>query len=229
MANEKDRAETSIDLIGIGRAMKAIPPEAWDRLVKTGCKTFEKIVAPVTEAFGGIGRLVEAKFDGLVDVQKVLVAEAVATAERKAKRSRRKAEPPRLQILLQVVEQAANETDPGIRELWANLLANEMTGEHVHPEIGRVLGRITTEDAQLLSAITRKRPNSMTEVFTATMKMIAEQLPIAAASPRTETSFNHAHLKNLNLIEKLDRVWILSTFGRGFIAAVSDPALESKP
>jgi hypothetical protein len=136
-----DEADTSFDLVGVGRAMKAIPATAWQRLVDTACDTFESLIAPVTESAAGVGRLVQAKFDKLVDVEKVLAAEAVATASKKAKATGRKTQAPRAQILLQVIEHASQEADIGVRELWSNLLAHEMLSNGVHPEIGRVLGR----------------------------------------------------------------------------------------
>lgn len=216
----------SIDLIGIGRSMKAIPPQSWARLVDTACETFEAIVSPLTKTLGGIGRLIDSKFDSLSDAQKILVAESFATARSKAKKSRKTYCQPRAQTIIQVMEFTADQVDLGIRELWANLLAQEMIGESAHPEIGRVLNRLCSDDAQLLSAITLKRPTSITEAFALTMKLVAAGLPFASAGPFSETSFNHAHLKNLNLIARNDRIWMLTTFGRGFIKAVSDPSLE---
>ncbi|MEM9315712.1 MAG: hypothetical protein AAGA95_13890, partial [Pseudomonadota bacterium] len=40
------------------------------------------------------------------------------------------------------------------------------------------------------------------------------------------TTFNHAHLQNLGLIEHREGKWDLTNFGEGFIQAVSDPSLE---
>ena len=118
----------------------------------------------------------------------MLAAESIAVAKRKAKASRKKVQPPRPEILLQVIEHTANEADPGIRELWANLLANEMIGEAVHPEIGRVLNRLSSDDAQLLASIKGKRSNSISEAFAATIKVIVVQLPIAPSGPLTDNS-----------------------------------------
>ena len=132
--------------------MKAIPPGAWKRLVDTACNIVESTIAPITETAAGLGKLIEAKFNRLVEVEKVLAGQAISSAKQKAKASGKKQSVPRPQILLQVIEHTASEADSGVRELWSNLLANEMIGVSVHPEIGRVLARLSSEDAQLLGS-----------------------------------------------------------------------------
>lgn len=61
-------SETGVDLAGIGKAMRAIPPSAWQQMVDTACDTFEKTLSPITETADGIGRLIKAKFDRLIDI-----------------------------------------------------------------------------------------------------------------------------------------------------------------
>jgi hypothetical protein len=68
--------EKSLDLTGVGKLAKAIPPSSWNKIVKTACDTFTSIIAPITATTTGLGRLIQAKFDGMVDAQKVLAADA---------------------------------------------------------------------------------------------------------------------------------------------------------
>lgn len=218
----------SIDVTGVGKAMRAIPATAWQKLVDTACSTMEKTLAPITETAHGIGRLVQAKFDGLVDVQKVMAAETVASAKKKADQSERKVKIPRPQILIQVIEHAANETDGGIRELWSNLLAQEMISQGVHPEIARVLSRISSEDAQLLVNITEQKPNEVSKLFAHAVKIALGTMPfgISVSLNSDPTTFNHAHLRNLGLINRYDGKWELTVLGEGFIEAVTDPSIS---
>jgi len=113
--------DTSLDLTGIGKLAKAIPKKAWDRLVRTACETFEKCLAPITETTGGIGRLIAAKFDYLVDAEKILTAETFQKATEKVEKSGRLPKGNyKPNIILKVVDESSKQTDTTIRELWAN-------------------------------------------------------------------------------------------------------------
>ncbi|QNN23360.1 DUF4393 domain-containing protein [Planctomycetales bacterium ZRK34] len=218
--------DKSVDLTGIGKAMQAIPESSWAIVVSTACNTFESILAPITETTGGIGRLIRAKFDHMIDVEKVLAVEAVASADCKAKRATKNPQFPRPNIFIQVLEHASQETDAGIRELWSNLLAQEMVDHSAHPEFGRILTRMTSDDARVLAEIAGRRPTSLSAAFSEAMRRAFAATPLgivlASRDPRT---FNHFHLKNLGLIYHEDGFWDLTTIGRAFIKAVSDPEL----
>ena len=230
----EDAADSGIDLAGVGKAMKAVPPAAWAQIVDTACTTFERTLAPITETAHGIGRLIKAKFDRLIDVERVLASESIVSARRKAEQAKKPLKTPRPQILLQIVENSSGEVDAGVRELWSNLLAQEMLTQAVHPEIGRVLARISFEDAQLLARIADSSPSTATELFAQAMKfaMKAALGTVTGSFPRPSmfagepTTFNHAHLRNLGLIERREGGWELTTLGEGFIEIVTDPSLE---
>jgi abortive infection alpha-like protein len=220
-----------IDITGVGKAMNAIPPAAWQRMVDTACTTIEKTLAPITEIAHGIGRLIKAKFDSLVDAQQVMAAESIASAKGKAEQSGRDVKMPRPQILMQVIEHSANETDGGIRELWSNLLAQEMVTQGVHPEVARVLSRLSSEDAQLLVTIAEQKPTPFSKLFAEAVQVALRTMPFAIpvtlnSEPAT---FNHAHLGNLGLIDQYNDRWGLTVFGEGFIQAVTDPSLAARP
>lgn len=224
--SEKETSHSSLDVTGIGKAMQSIPPSSWEKIVETACTTFEKIVSPLTETTHGVGRLIQAKFDRLIDAQKVLAVEVIETATHKAKLSTHTVKPPKPQILLQVIENSANETDETLRDLWSNLLAQEMTTQEIHPEVGRILSRLSSQDAQLLAQIAEEPTN----FFAAFTKAIFKGIRVKPLFPMIigdgdRMTFNQAHLRNLNLIDQYDRVWELTAFGEGFIKAVSDPSL----
>tara|TARA_R110002049_G_scaffold265588_1_gene441713 strand:+ start:72 stop:791 length:720 start_codon:yes stop_codon:yes gene_type:complete len=225
-----DSPDPGVDLAGIGKAMQAIPAPAWQQLVDTACRTFEKTLSPITETAYGIGRLIQAKFDRMIDVEQVLAAESVDAARRKAEQAAKPAKTPRPQILLQVIENTSTEVDAGVRELWSNLLAQEMLTQDIHPEIGRVLARISFDDAQLLVAITESKPTSTSKLFAEAVNIALLAIPVVGgAIPRHRTdptTFNHAHLRNLGLIDRYDGKWELTAFGEGFIEAVTDPSLQ---
>jgi hypothetical protein len=223
--------DDGVDFTGIGKAMQAIPQSAWSQLVDTACRSFDKTLSPITETAHGIGRLIKAKFDHMIDVEQVMAAEAVETARRKAAQTGKTPQIPRPQILLQVIENASQEVDAGVRELWSNLLAQEMLTHGVHPEIGRVLARISFDDAQLLVRITEAKPTSSSRLFAEAVNIALLAIPIVGGSfhrfGSEPTTFNHDHLQNLGLIDIRDGKWELTAFGEGFIEAVTDPSLDT--
>lgn len=80
-------SDQSLDLAGLGKLASAIPDPAWQKLVDTACNTFSAIVLPLTATTEGLGRLVEAKFDRLTDIEKVFAADAVQKAQAKVANS----------------------------------------------------------------------------------------------------------------------------------------------
>lgn len=73
--------EKSLDLVGIGKLAKTTPPESWNRIVKTACGTFSLLATPITASTEGTDRLIRAKFDHMVDIQKVLAADTLRRAK----------------------------------------------------------------------------------------------------------------------------------------------------
>src|SRR5205814_7547549 len=76
--------DNSLDSVGVGKLAKAIPQKAWLAVVETACETFRSCIAPITKTTSGIGRLIDAKFDRLVDAEKILAADVMSRATEKA-------------------------------------------------------------------------------------------------------------------------------------------------
>ena len=217
--------DKSLDVTGIGKLASAIPEEAWKELVDTACETFEKLVSPLTEITYGFGRLVQAKFDGLVDVQKVYAADNVAKAQEKAKNSKKTRKGnPKAPIVITAIEESSYQTDETIRQLWANLLAQELVSGDVHPEFTRILSRLSATDAQLLASIAEKNPvldmKLILNIFVKSFRYSIVGIPVE------KTTFNHELLENLNLIRSFEGRWKLTRIGWSFIQSVSDPSVE---
>lgn len=221
MAEIEDR---SLDLVGVGKLAQAIPDTAWEKLVETACQTFTQIFSPITATTGGLGRLIQAKFDRLIEPQKVLAAEVVSRANEKAKSRSGKGVPPKAPIVLAVLEASSIETDETLRDLWANLLAREMLSGMVHPEFTRTLSRLSSYDAQVLAEIaTRPKPT----VNDARASIFKKSLVrIGVLSLIEGTGFSQELLASLNLIHKPEGLWDLTATGRAFIEAVSDPSIS---
>lgn len=205
---------------------RAIPAEAWVEIVVTACQTFRSVVAPITSLTSGVGRLIEAKFDRLLDAEKVLAAATLARAQEKVVRSNQEqTRNVKAEILIAVIEEASSQTDPLLHELWSNLLAREFIGGSVHPEFPKLLGRLSALDVQWLAVIS-ERQSEKPDSLRGTMYSIATTLSFVGLPLQQQlderSSFTHEFLASLNLIRRNGGVWESTLFGRAFVHSVSD-------
>ncbi|WP_238114997.1 Abi-alpha family protein [Vibrio cincinnatiensis] len=173
-------------------------------------------------------RLISAKFDRLVEAEKILAAETFRNARKKVEKS--KAAPQgnyKSSIIVKVLEQSSQETDMNMRELWENLLAQELIDGSVHPEVVSILSRIAPQDAQTLAKIADESPAG--EYVSSFVNSFAKEASVGVAGlyfkikKRPQFTFSEKLLESLNLIELDDRSWVLTAIGEGFIASVSEP------
>lgn len=200
---------------------ESIPEEGWKRLIDTACNTFSDLVAPFTKTTAGLGALIQAKFEGMADVQKVYVADTLQKAKAKVeKRGSAGHKRPKARVLIQSIEQASVETDDDFREVWANLLANEMISGDVHPEFPEVLSRLSPDDASGLAYVAEKEPDTVSRALILALNRAINSFVTIHVEPG---SFEKENLERLGLIRRSDGYWRLTHFGRAFIKVVSDP------
>ena len=223
--SEEDK---SLDLTGMGKLAKAIPASSWNKIVKTACDTFAQLLTPITATTTGLGRLIQAKFDGMVGAQKVLAADTVRRAKEKVERTGKKpAGNPKSVILIKAIDNASNESDSNLREIWANLIANEILNNHVHPEFPIILERFSSTDAVTLAEIAEESRKDSVKKATRAVVYGLHIMGISFSSLVEEaTDFSREHLKNLNLIKKSSGQWRLSLIGEEFLKAVADPSFD---
>lgn len=201
---------------------KSIPKEAWGQLARTACATFEKLIYPLTATTEGIGRLIELRFLKLEDEQKIIAAKCLEEVYKKIQDSPIGPSPDVIvkpSVVYEALENTDNQTDITIRGLWANLLANEFLDGGVHPEIAKLLSRLTSRDAVLLLKIAQQ--DESTSLTIKVLKALASRTTLGLFNERK--TFNHIHLVKLGLVTELERVWILTTTGRELMRVVSDP------
>jgi len=221
--------DKSLDLTGMGKLAKAIPSASWNKLVKTACDTFSQILAPITSTTTGLGRLIEAKFDGMLDAQKVLAAEALRRAQNKVDGARRQCKgPPKAKVLIKALEAVSQESDDNMREIWANLIANELLDNRVHPEFPKILEKLSSEDALTLADIAESSKKSgVTKALRAFLYGLELRAVFVSYSPalaEEATDFSREHLQNLHLIRRASGQWSLTLIGESFIKTVADPS-----
>ncbi|WP_221249861.1 Abi-alpha family protein [Desulfuromonas versatilis] len=218
--------EEGLDIDGVGKLAKAIPQKAWVQIVDTACTTFKDCISPITSTASGLGRLIDAKFERLVESEKIIVSQHFKKANEKVKNTKKTVEnKPKINILINVIECSSYETDEIIKELWANLIAQEIIGGSVHPDFINILKRMDAKDAKRLAKIAEESSDkSIKEQATLFIKSI--KLAVAGIEfsiPDEPTDFTAEHLSNLNLIQKTSGKWVLTNTGRAFIEAASDP------
>jgi len=162
MSEPETTKHGSWDLAGFGKVAEAIPPEVYKQTTATVCKTFETLVAPITETTAGFGRLVRQTFDNWVEARKVIgtytLQQAVARAkERVEKQGKTLLLPQHPKGFVRALEESSLETDLALHEMWVNLLASQMIDGDSHPRFVGILSQLGPAEAKLLSSL-RPRP-----------------------------------------------------------------------
>jgi len=231
--SDEDR---SLDLTGMGKLAKAIPPSSWNKLVTTACKTFTDFVKPITATTIGLGKYIEAKFDRFVDAEKILAAETIRRAQEKVKNS--SSEPKgnfKPVVVIQSISAAGTQTEEAMHDLWSSLLAREILNGEIHPEIPKILERMVSSDAQVLAEVARGSDDQEAKAAVKRIKEISGSISLfgiaTSISQRIELvekdyPFTYAHLENLGLIYSTGKKWALTPVGKEFIRCVSDPSIE---
>lgn len=214
---------------------KKLPAEALVKLTNTACATFEQVLAPATALGGGVGRLIEETFNDLSKLRKIYASHILKRAKEKLKGTTiSRVESPA--TIIEVITAAGTATDPSLQELWANLLARELTTGGIHPEIPRALSRLTSEDAQLLTKL--KVPASRITVTPISSFFGTDRADKSRTLRQPKTIFwggggetvetpSHWILISCGLArQSSEGAFYLTTLGQAFLAAVADPDAE---
>ena len=108
------------------------------------------------------------------------------------------------------------ENDKEMRDLWATLLARELTGGGIHPEFPRALARLTPEDAKELVKISEYSRRGRLLGITRGIAM-----PVHYMFPRRAPALSQEILRAAGLIERDDVGTKLTGLGRALLAAVA--------
>ncbi len=162
--NAPEPVKGGLDLAGLGKVAQAIPPEVYIQTSATASKTFDSLVAPLTETTAGVGRLIRQTFDNWVETRKAIGAYTLQQALIRAKaRVERQGKalhpPPHAKTFLRALEESSLETDSVLHEMWVNLLASELVDRNSHPRFVGILAQLGPEEAALL-VLLRPRPTS---------------------------------------------------------------------
>lgn len=206
------------DLDPIAGIVKAVPKKAINKVVDAGLQALSPITAPL----GGIGKLIEARFERWTEIEKINSAKAIEEAKKRALAPATQKALPSGRVMIAAMESVAVETDPGLRELWINLLANELSSRQVHPIFPKILAELSPTEAHLLTTFTdettfKKATRSLLDYLTKVL------VKVEISYPRI---FETEHLESLGLIG--GSPLRLTATGEAFIAAVSDPSIAAE-
>lgn len=237
---DKDKVKTKVKKVikvgdNVSSVAHAIPDESWNKMVDTVVDTFKSLLSPITELTSGLGRLIQGKFNKLEDGEKVLVADTFSKAsERVNKLGKSLSKEPNLNIVVSVIEESSKQTDDSIREFWTNLLANEMSGNSVHPEIPKLLSRMSAEDARRLIKIGQETHSTSGAVTSYIKSMKLHTITLKSSTwlgggvighrddLDTIDQFSDRLLENMDLIRKDENgEYIITAIGMGLLKAVS--------
>jgi hypothetical protein len=150
-----------LDVAGFGKIANAIPKEVYEQSATTLLTTFQQLTAPITETTSGLGRYLRQKFDNMVAIEKAIATysleKAVNRAKAKSKQLGQALHPPsHPKSFVKAIEEASKETDPLLHEMWANLLASQLTDFDSHPHFVELLPHFSPAEAKLLLALLPK-------------------------------------------------------------------------
>src|ERR1700722_7932850 len=152
MSTPEPAKNSGFDLVGLGKAAQAIPPEVYKQSAAAVCKTFESLVAPLTQTTDGVGRLIRQTFDNWVEVRKALgtytLERALIRAKERAEKQGKLLQPPtHPKTFLRALEEGSLETDSVLHEMWVNLLASQMIDRNSHPRFVGILAQLGPAEA----------------------------------------------------------------------------------
>ena len=147
-----------LDIAGFGKIAKAIPAKVYERSATTLLTTFQQLTAPITETTSGLGRYLRQKFDNMVEAEKAIatytIEKAIAKAKQRAQLKGRDIHPPESsKSFVKAIEEASKETDPLLHEMWANLIASQLSDDSCHPHFVEVLSHFSAAEAHLLISL----------------------------------------------------------------------------
>jgi len=221
---KKNQSEMDEEEIKMTKELiESVPESVWINLVTTATDTFKSIIKPITSVTSGVGRLIEAKFDRLIEGEKILIAENLRKADDKA-RLRIDSPHPNPSTIIRIIEASKDEIDINLREMWSNLIANEMVDNSVHPKYIIILSQSSVEDALFLLKTAEKSEKKMIQI---SANELLKTLPLLSILPsfyfEEPESINTDILEGHGLIKRSSGVWKLTKLGEGFLSSVVDP------
>ncbi|MDF7807548.1 hypothetical protein P4E94_08880 [Pontiellaceae bacterium B12219] len=195
---------------------KFIPAEVWVSFTDI----LKQLLHPLTATTHGIGRMIEQKFNALEEAQKLIIAQTIHEASKHVqdKRTHEGNYHPSVkpEVMYIVFDNAEKQCDESMRSLWANLVAREFIEGSIHPEIARLLSKLTDRDLILLSEIYSE--NSSKTKFI--LKTLANAYSMGLV--RDKRSFNHEYLQHLRLIDQTSGSWFCTSTGKALLRSVDE-------
>ncbi|WP_265594234.1 hypothetical protein [Haloferula sp. BvORR071] len=135
-------------------SMTDIPKEAWITLAQNASDIVKDFLAPLTSTTSGLGRVISEKFTSKVELEKVLCADTLRRTQERllasGKALQGSFDP---SVVIPALDECGRQRDEEIREMWAAILAEELTEGGIHPELVRALSRLTKFEVEKLREI----------------------------------------------------------------------------
>jgi hypothetical protein len=150
--------KSGFDFAGIGKVAQAIPSEVYKQTTATVLKTFESLVAPLTQTADGMGRLIRQTFDTWIEVRQAIgtytLQQAVIRAKARMEKQGKTLQPPtHPKTFIRALEEGSLETDSVMHEMWVNLLASSLSDRDSHPRLVSILSQLGPAEARLLGTL----------------------------------------------------------------------------
>lgn len=210
-----------VGTLSTATVIQALPPEAINTAVNSACRTIEAIIAPITATTSGVGLLIRTHFECLSEAKKASLALILDRTKRmlEASNAQLKKEP-NPQVVVAALDAASITVDPDLREMWANLLAQEII-YGVHPQIPVILARMTSEDAKRLVRISKLRRPPILVENRYSGKAAKTLQPSYRYPSVTKESLSDSVLLSLGLARASEGQYSITELGKHFLKAVA--------
>jgi hypothetical protein len=149
-----DGKDRSLDLLGLGKLAQSIPESVYNQTAGTVCRSFESLIAPITETTSGLGRYIRQKFDNMVEIEKSILSYSLNNASQKVKKSGKTLKAPsNPKSFIKAMDETSKETDPLLNIMWTNLLASQLSDDKCHPLFVQILSSFSPKEALLLDKL----------------------------------------------------------------------------
>jgi Abortive infection alpha/Protein of unknown function (DUF2806) len=203
----------------------ALKTPAVKKVVASFCDTFPQFIEPSLDGRAAGTRIAIAGYERMNSDQRRNVDETAILAMKQIEGR----EIPRdsdfdPKVVASALAGASMETDDELRELWAKLLARELTTGGVHPMIPGILAELNSRDAQMLVRIAERS----SEARRPGRDLVIDASDSSDRKPSGDESLSEAALAAQGLIAWGQVSYDLTPIGKAFVEAVGGPTLAAK-
>ena len=212
----------------LARIIEAFPEETR----KTFGDSVVKLASPATELAGGVGKTIKIFFDLLLPGEIELFEDVVIRVLKNLHEKGQLSISPNTnaKTVIHSFEEVKYETNEYLRELWSNLISQELLEGEISPIYVEILGKMTRGDAETLKTIydgfdsEEEKENLRKQAFLyKSLRYSGKSLDHQAIELFEKQTSEEEHLEELGLIWPSGRRWFITPLGLKLLETIFKP------